>query len=296
MGREVAAEFPDAAEVFRQADDVLGLALSRLMWEGPETELVRTENAQPAILTHSVAVIRVLRSQLGEVSMAAGHSLGEYSAHVAAETLGFEEALEVVRLRGELMSAAGAAREGSMAAVLGMADEEVEALCEEASEAPGSIVVPANFNSPGQVVISGDADAVARMIALAPQRGARKVVPLTVSGAFHSPLMQPAEEGLEACLRSADFRTPRFPVYCNVDAAPVSDGDAARDRLVRQLTRPVRWAACIRAMVEAGASRFVELGPGNVLTGLNRRNAREVESVSVGEPDGIAAYVYEQEG
>lgn len=228
--------------------------------------------------------------------MAAGHSLGEYSAHVAAETLGFEDALEVVRLRGELMSAAGAARGGSMAAVLGMADEEVEALCEEASAAPGSIVVPANFNSPGQVVISGDADAVERMIALAPQRGARKVVPLTVSGAFHSPLMEPAEEGLEACLRSADFETPRFPVYCNVDAAPVSDGEAARDRLVRQLTRPVRWTASIRAMVEEGASRFVEVGPGNVLTGLNRRNAREVESVSVGEPDRIAAYVYDREG
>jgi [acyl-carrier-protein] S-malonyltransferase len=145
-------------------------------------------------------------------------------------------------------------------------------------------------------VISGDTDAVERMIALAPQRGARKVVPLAVLGAFHSPLMEPAEEGLEACLKSADFRTPRFPVYCNVDAAPVSDGEAARDRLVRQLTRPVRWAASIRAMVEEGANRFVELGPGNVLTGLNRRNAREVESVSIGEPDRIAAYLYDREG
>jgi [acyl-carrier-protein] S-malonyltransferase len=289
MGRAVAAEFPDAADVFRQADDVLGIALSRLMWEGPETELVRTENAQPAILTHSVAVMRALCAQLGEVSMAAGHSLGEYSAHVAAETLSFEEALEVVRLRSELMSAAGAMRAGSMAAVLGMADEEVEALCEEASDVPGSIVVPANFNSLGQVVISGDADAIERMIALAPQFGAKKVVPLSVSGAFHSPLMEPAEEGLEARLKLADFRAARFPVYCNVDARPVSDGEAARDRLVRQLTRPVRWAASIRAMVGEGANRFVELGPGNVLTGLNRRNARGIESLSVAEPNEIVA-------
>ena len=289
MGKRLAEAFPQAAETFREADEVLGFRLSQLMWEGPEEDLVLTMNAQPAILTHSIGVLRLIRDQLGEVTMAAGHSLGEFSAHVAAGTVSFDEALELVRLRGELMAQAGRLRPGMMTAVLGMEDEAVEALCEEASDPPETVVVPANFNSAGQVVISGDLDAIDRASELAPARGAKRVVRLDVSGAFHSPLMKPAEEGLHARLRSVEFHRPRFPVYSNVDALPVCDADSAKERLMRQLTSPVRWAASVSAMLENGAGRFVEVGPGNVLTGLNRRNARGIESLSIGEPDQVIA-------
>ncbi len=289
MGKQLAEAFPQAAETFREADEVLGFELSELMWEGPEEDLVLTMNAQPAILTHSVGVLRIIRDQLGEVTMAAGHSLGEFSAHVAAGTVSFDEALELVRLRGELMDQAGRSRPGSMAAVLGMEDEAVEALCEEASDPPEPVVVPANFNSVGQVVISGDLEAIDRAADLAPARGAKAIVRLGVSGAFHSPLMKPAKEGLHACLQSVEFHSPRFPVYSNVDALPVRDADSARERLIRQLTAPVRWAASVSAMLENGAGRFIEVGPGNVLTGLNRKNARGIESLSVGELEEVVA-------
>ena len=289
MGKELADAFPGAAETFEEADAVLGFPLSRMMWEGPEQDLVLTMNAQPAILAHSVAVMRLVEDRLGDVTMAAGHSLGEYSAHVAAGTVSFEEALALVRLRGELMAQAGRSRAGTMAAVLGMEDQDVEVLCADASEPPSSLVVPANFNSPGQVVISGDLEAIDRAAELASARGAKRFVRLTVSGAFHSPLMKPAEEGLQERLGAVDFCAPRFPVYCNVDACPVDEPEAARERLIRQLTRPVRWAASISAMLEDGASRFIELGPGNVLARLNRRVARGVESLSVGDPEQIAA-------
>ena len=283
MGRTLAVAFPLARRTFEEADEILGMKLSRLMWAGPEEELVLTMNAQPAILTHSIAVLRLARARLGPVSMAAGHSLGEYSAHVAAGTLGFEEALRIVRLRGTLMGKAGHTRPGTMAAVLGLKDAGVERLCREASEASGSVVVPANFNAPGQVVVSGDVDGIECVESLAKDRGARRVIRLVVSGAFHSPLMQEAEEGLKARLEAARFRRPHFPVYSNVDARPVDDPSDARDCLIRQLTRPVRWAESIRAMVADGAERFVEVGPGSVLSGLNRRNARGAESLSVGE-------------
>jgi [acyl-carrier-protein] S-malonyltransferase len=285
MGKELAERFPEAAETFEQADEILGFSLSRLMWDGPQEELTLTANAQPAILVHSVAVTRLVRDDLGDVSMAAGHSLGEYSAHVAADTLSFEEAVAIVRLRGELMEEAGRVRPGSMAAVLGMADQDVIDLCEEMSQSDGEVVCPANFNSEGQVVVSGDRDAVARLMEVAPARGAKRVVPLAVSGAFHSPLMTPAQDGLESRLTAAALRTPSFPVYCNVDATPVTEVDAARTSLIRQLTRPVRWASSIRAMLEDGADRFVELGPGSVLTGLNRRNAKGIDTFAVGGPE-----------
>ena len=287
MGHALTEAFPPARRTFEEADEILGMKLSRLMWEGAEEELVLTMNAQPAILTHSIAVLRLAEERLGPVSMAAGHSLGEYSAHVAAGTLGFEEALRIVRLRGALMEEAGHTRPGTMAAVLGLGDAGVKKLCRDASEESGSVIVPANFNAPGQVVISGDVAGVERMESLAKGRGARRVIRLVVSGAFHSPLMQEAEEGLKARLESAEFRRPRFPVYSNVDARPVDDPVDARDCLIRQLTRPVRWAESIRAMVAGGADRFVEVGPGSVLAGLNRRNARGAESLSVGEPDDL---------
>lgn len=286
MGRQLSASHPEAARTFQEADDTLGLSLSRLMWEGPEEELVLTANAQPAILVHSVAVLRVVQDHLGPVSMAAGHSLGEFTAHVAAGTLDFGDALRAVRRRGELMLEAGRLRPGSMAALLGLDEEQAVAVCRAAS-AGDSVVVTANLNSPGQVVISGDEAAVERALPLAREAGARKAVPLKVSGAFHSPLMDPAREGLRRQLAAVSFRRPDFPVVANVDARPVDEPQRAHDLLVEQLTAPVRWQDCVQTMVAAGVDRFLELGPGSVLKGLNRRIARAVPTDSVGTGDEV---------
>lgn len=286
MGRELASTHEAARRVFEEADEILGLDLSRIAWEGPDDELTETRNAQPAILTHSVAVHRVVEAELGPVALAAGHSLGEYSAHVAAGTLSFADALEAVRLRGELMFRAGEDRPGTMAAILGLGEEEVEAICREASDG-GATCVPANFNSDGQVVVSGDVEGVSRTMELARDAGAKRAIELNVSGAFHSPLMEPAEEGLRERLEGLTFSDPGFPVVSNVSAEPVSDGEEARKLLIRQLTSPVRWTASIRAMVAGGVERFIELGPGNVLCGLNRRNARDLPCTSVGTPEEI---------
>ncbi|RMH15747.1 MAG: [acyl-carrier-protein] S-malonyltransferase [Gemmatimonadetes bacterium] len=288
MGRDLAAAFPEAARVFEEADDLLGFSLSGLCWEGPEDELTLTRNAQPALLTHSVAAYRVVRDRLGPVAFAAGHSLGEFSAHVAAGTLTFADALGAVRRRGELMFEAGEARPGSMAAMLGLDDADVERVCAAASREE-SVCVPANYNAPGQVVVSGDVAAVERAGDLAREAGARRVVPLNVSGAFHSPLMAPAEAGLAEHLAGIDFADPVYPVVSNVTAAPVRSGEEARTLLVRQLTSAVRWSQSITALVEAGVDRFVELGAGSVLCGLNRRNARGVPCASVGAPDDLQA-------
>jgi [acyl-carrier-protein] S-malonyltransferase len=260
-----------------------------MMWEGPESELLLTRNAQPAILVHSVAALRAAGEALVSARMAAGHSLGEFSAHVAAGTVRFADALAAVRLRGALMFEAGLRRPGAMAAVLGMEDASVERLCREASEVPSSVVVPANFNTAGQVVISGDVDAVARAGASAPSMGAKKVIPLSVSGAFHSPLMASAEEGLRTHLRSINFVRPSFPIYANVTAEPVVEGEVARDLLVRQLTSTVCWSRSIAAMVEAGVTRFIEVGPGEVLAGMNKRNAKGIPTSSFGEPRDVGA-------
>jgi [acyl-carrier-protein] S-malonyltransferase len=286
MGRELASAFPAARLVFEEADEVLAAPLSRLMWEGPEAELTETRKAQPAILVHSVAVLRTVGDRLGPVSMASGHSLGEFSAHVAAGTLSFRDALSAVRLRGELMFEAGLQRPGTMAAVLGLDDAGVEEAC--ASVASGTCV-PANFNSEGQVVISGDEEGVREGMERARENGAKKVLELKVSGAFHSPLMEPAAAGLREWLDRLPFADPSFPVVSNVTALPVQDGATARDLLVRQLTAPVRWAASVRTMVGGGASRFLELGPGNVLCGLNKRNARGVSCFPVAEPKDLEA-------
>jgi [acyl-carrier-protein] S-malonyltransferase len=284
MGQELADAFPRARETFAEADELLGAPLSRLMWEGPEEELTLTRNAQPAILVHSVAVHRVVGEALGPVALAAGHSLGEFSAWVAAGTLSFEDALRAVRFRGERMFVAGEARPGTMAALLGLEDAEAEDVCRRASMGVSDLVVTANLNAAGQVVISGDVTAVTRAMELARDAGAKKVVPLTVSGAFHSPLMVPAREALAEHLAGIAFAPPAFPVVSNVTARPVLDPDEARTLLVEQLTSPVRWAASVATMVEAGVDRFLELGPGSVLTGLNRRNARGVETRALREP------------
>lgn len=284
MGRDLVEAFPAARALFDEADEALGFALSRVMFDGPDDELTATRNAQPALLVHSVAVLRLVEDRLGPVAFAAGHSLGEFSAHVAAGTLSFADAVRAVRLRGELMFASGEARPGTMAAVLGMDDEQVEAVC---AEVRSGVCVPANFNAPGQVVISGDEAAVAEAMERAGAAGAKKVMRLQVSGAFHSPLMDDARRGLSEFLHGLTLSDPRVPVVSNVTAQAVTTADQARDLLVRQVTSPVRWSASIRTMSEAGVDTFLELGPGSVLRGLNRRNAREATTTSVGTADEV---------
>lgn len=281
MGRDLADAFPLARQTFAEADDVLGASLSQIMWEGPEDELTRTHNAQPAILVHSIAVYRVLADQLPDISYAAGHSLGEFSAYVAAGTLEFADAVRTVRRRGELMFRAGQERPGTMAAVLGMEDEALEKVCLAAS-AEGGVCVPANYNSPGQLVISGDVPTVQIGMERAKQNGAKRAVQLNVSGAFHSPLMAPAEAGLTAQLSDIEFSVPKFPVVSNVTAEPVDDVVHARRLLIEQLTHPVRWTACIRTMIDRGVSEFIELGPGNVLTGLMKRIDKSAAARAIG--------------
>lgn len=287
MGRSLADAHPEAARTFEEANDLLQAPLTRIMWEGPEDELRETKNAQPALLTHSVAVLRVLGEALAPTELAAGHSLGEFTAHVAAGTVSFADALGAVRLRGELMSRAGQERPGAMAAVLGLDDDTVREVCVRVSE-PDSTVVPANLNSAGQVVISGDESAVERALIAVREAGARRVLRLNVSGAFHSPLMAPAREGLREGLEAVKFERPRFPVVSNVLAVPVSDGGRARELLIEQLTSPVRWAESVQAMLERGIERFLELGTGSVLTGLNRRNAPGVPTTPVGTAEDLA--------
>lgn len=283
MGREVAEAFPQAKEVFQEADEVLGFHLSRVAWKGPEDELTLTKNAQPALLVHSIAVHRVIGNELGTVTLAAGHSLGEFSAHVAAGTFSFPDALEAVRLRGELMFASGVERPGTMAAILGMDDGAVEEVCRQV-ESEGMICVPANFNTKGQVVISGEVKGIERALIVAKEAGAKKAVPLTVSGAFHSPLMEPAKEGLREKLAGINFSDSGCPVVSNVTAEPVSEGSRACELLIAQLTSPVRWRASVENMVALGTERFFELGSGSVLCGLNRRNARGIPCRSLGKP------------
>jgi [acyl-carrier-protein] S-malonyltransferase len=290
MGRDLAERFPEARAVFEAADDALGVELSRIAWTGPEDELTATRNAQPAILTHSVAVLRVLAERAGDVVLAAGHSLGEFTAYIAAGALSFETGVRAVRRRGELMYDAGLRRPGTMAAVLGLADEDVERVCRDASTAE-SVCIPANFNAPSQVVISGDVAAVERGMERARQAGAKRVVPLNVSGAFHSPLMVEAEDGLREYLDQAAFDEPAFPVVSNVTASPVATAVEAQRLLVQQLTSPVRWAESMRGMAEHGVSRFLELGPGNVLAGLMRRIDRGAEVTTLGTADQLTSYL-----
>ncbi len=289
MGRSLADAYPEAARVFEEADDVLGFSISKLAWEGPEEDLVLTKNAQPAMLVHSTAVYRVIRSRLGEVGLAAGHSLGEFSAYVAAGTLDFAAAVLTVRLRGELMYAAGVERPGTMAAVIGLDDDVVVSVCEQAQDEAG-VCVPANFNAAGQVVISGDLAGVERAMELAMEAGAKRVVRLSVSGAFHSPLMAPAAVEFDKWLAPLSFHDPVFPVIATVTAEPVSTGDTARAVLVRQLTTPVRWAASVQHMADSGVDRFLEIGPGSVLRGLNRRIVRRIRCSSLGEPEDLEAW------
>ena len=286
MGRTLAKRFPEARETFAEADDIVGFGLSRLAWEGPREVLTATENAQPALYVHSMAVYRVVQARLASIVAAAGHSLGELSAHAAAGTYSFADGLRAVRRRGELMARAGETVPGTMAAVMGLGAAEVSNLCREAEQADFTLVA-ANLNADGQVVFSGDVLGINWIARAAKKKGARRVMPLKVSAAFHSPLMQPAAADFGAALEETRFSRPAFPVVSNVTAQAVEDPGEIRELFVRQLTSPVRWIDCIATMRRMGVTDFVELGPGKVLTGLNRRNARGIPTRALGTPESI---------
>ncbi len=271
MGRELAERFPVAADTFAEADEACGFALSRLCFEGPEEDLKLTENTQPAILAVSVAALRVLAAHGIQPALAAGHSLGEWSAHVAAGTLQFADAVRAVKARGRAMQLAVPAGQGAMAAVLSSNPEWVVEACAEAAAETGLTVAAANLNSPTQTVISGALAAVERASAIAKAKGARRTVMLPVSAPFHCALMQPAQDEVARVLAALSLAEPRIPVAANVTGALVTTAEAARDALIRQVTGAVRWVDCVHALVAAGAEVFIEVGPGKVLCGLLRQ-------------------------
>lgn len=291
MGKDLAEAFPAARDTFTAIDAALGTPLSRIMWEGPEDELQQTHNTQPAILAHSAAVLAAVGDRLGPVAGAAGHSLGEYSAHVAAGSLSAVEAARLVRQRGTLMHDAGTRRAGAMAAVLGLPTDAVREACALASTA-AEVVVAANLNAPDQTAISGDPAAVERAGERCKAAGAKRVLPLKVSGAFHSPLMAPAAAGLQTALAGAPLADPRFPVVANATAAPVTSAGEARRLLEEQLTAPVRWVESVQALAAlAPGARFLEMGPGTVLAGLVKRILPGATCVSLGTAQDVERFV-----
>ncbi|MGB9070970.1 MAG: ACP S-malonyltransferase [Candidatus Acidiferrales bacterium] len=279
MGKDLAANFPESRAVFDEADATLGFPLSKMCFEGTEEELKLTENTQPAILTASVATYRALAARGVQPDFAAGHSLGEYSALVAAGALEFSAAVKLVRQRGRYMQEAVPAGEGAMAAILGMSPSDVADVCKKAAN--GEVVSPANLNSPEQTVIAGSAAAVKRAVETASQAGAKRAVVLAVSAPFHCAMLAPAQQRLEPDLRAALFGPLKFPVITNVDAEAIILGDEARESLIRQVTMPVRWLESVREMIELGVNIFVEIGPGKVLTGLMRQIDRSVRVLNV---------------
>ncbi len=262
------------AQYADQANDILGFDLKSILFEGPEDKLKQTEFTQPAIFLHSVALFKTLEAA---PDMVAGHSLGEFSALVASGAVEFSDALQIVRKRGELMQTAGSKNPGTMAAIIGMSDEQVEAVCEEASELTGKEVIAANYNCPGQLVISGDIVAVEKAVELAKENKARMAVLLPVSGAFHSSLMRPAYDGLKKSLVNLEINVPNCPIYSNFTAKPTTDIEEIRSNLLNQLLNPVLWTQTIQNMIMDGATTFVEVGPGKVLQGLVKRTDRKVE-------------------
>ena len=287
MGRDLAQEFPRALALFQQADDILGYEISRLCWDGPSETLTRTEHCQPALYLTSLAVIAALETELEARRVrpfplaAAGLSLGEYTALAAAGALSFPNGLQLVRLRGQAMEEASRARPGTMASVLGLELDQVEAVCVEA----GAQV--ANLNSPGQIVISGTPESITAASAKAKEKGAKRVIPLEVSGAFHSRLMEPAGAQLRAALRNLNISAPKFTVFSNVTGSPYTDAGQISTLLVDQLTRPVQWVACVQAMLQSGIRTFLEVGPGTVLKGLVRKIDPEVTVHSVGTAEEV---------
>jgi [acyl-carrier-protein] S-malonyltransferase len=287
MGRALAERFPECRQVFDEADAALGESLSDLIFNGPADRLTLTENTQPAILTMSVAAYRLLSARGFEPAMVAGHSLGEYSAHVAAGTLAFADAVRLVRHRGRYMQEAVPVGTGAMAAILGLDPDAVAAACRDASE--GDVVSAANLNAPGQVVIAGSAAAVSRASERAKALGAKRAIPLQVSAPFHCALMTPAAVRLAPELRAVAAHDPRVPVVANVDAEPKRTAAAAIDALIAQIASPVRWEDVMRRMVADGATTFVEVGPGSVLTGLGKKIARDATYAHLDSPDDLAA-------
>ncbi|MGO8984941.1 MAG: ACP S-malonyltransferase [Terriglobales bacterium] len=281
MGKELSDNYSIARQTFEEADEALGYKLSQLCFEGPEEKLKLTEITQPAILTASVAAWRVLQEKGLQADFVAGHSLGEYSAHVAAGTLNFADAVRTVRNRGRYMQEAVPVGVGAMAAILGMPIEKVSQVAAEAAQ--GEVCQAANINSPEQIVISGNSNAVERAIQLAQERGAKKAVGLPVSAPFHCALMQPAQDRLAEDLGGLSFQDPSCPLVCNVDAAVVSSAEASRGALVRQVTGTVRWEPSVRLLIEKGATLFIEVGPGKVLWGLMRQIDRSKTCASVGD-------------
>jgi len=285
MGEELAAAFPICRQTFAEADAALGEPLSQVIFDGPEERLTLTENTQPAIVAVSIAAYRFLESRGITPSYVAGHSLGEYSANVAAGTFGFADALRLVRQRGRYMQDAVPAGEGAMSAILGLDLQDVSQACREAAE--GDVVSPANMNGAGQIVIAGARDAVKRAGDLAKALGAKRVVPLPVSAPFHCALMAPAQQRLEPALRALDTSTPRVPIVANVDAEPKRDARAAIDALVRQVSAPVLWEAVVARLAAEGVTTYVEVGPGSVLSGLVKKIHRGATVVNFGTPDDL---------
>lgn len=296
MGRELAQGFPIAAQTFAEADEALGFPLSRLCFEGPEEELRLTENTQPAILTVSVAAARVLAEKGVEPALAAGHSLGEWSAHVIAGTLSFADAVRAVKARGRAMQQAVPAGQGAMAAVLSLDAAQVAEACAEAAQETGLTVQAANLNSPGQTVISGALAAVEKAVALAKAKGARRAVMLPVSAPFHSALMAPAREEVSRVLAGLTMSEPRIPVAANVTGAMATTADAVRDALVRQVTGAVRWVDCMQSLKAAGAEIFIEVGPGKVLCGLLKQIDPSLKSLNVEDAGSLEKTLAELRG
>lgn len=281
MGKELAAKYPAARQTFQEADDTLGYKLSQLCFEGPEEQLRQTEITQPAILTASVAALRVLETRIPKPCYVAGHSLGEYSAHVASGTFRFADAVRTVRNRGKYMQEAVPVGVGSMAAILGMDLEKVSAVCAEAAQ--GEVCSPANINSPEQIVISGHIAAVERATTLADERGAKRAKILPVSAPFHCSLMKPAQDRLKEDFQELGMQKPVYPVVCNVDADLVVDDLRALDTLVHQVTGSVKWDQCMRRLIAEGVQTFIEVGPGKVLCGLMRQIDRSKTCFNVGD-------------
>ena len=290
MGQEWAGASTAARRVFEEADEALGFSLSRLCWEGPAEDLQLTENTQPAILTTSIAMLRVLEEAGLRPDIVAGHSLGEYSAHVAAGTLELSDAVRLVRERGRFMQAAVPIGVGAMAAVIGLDAVAVGEVARQAAQ--GEVCAVANYNSPEQSVLAGHATAIERALVLAKEAGAKRALPLPVSAPFHCSLMSPAREALEPLLAETNFRDPAVPVIANVEAAAVTTGEAAREALAQQVDGAVRWVECVETMVDDhGVGQFVEVGPGKVLSGLARRIRKEATHAPLSKPEAVAELV-----
>ncbi len=289
MGKDLCENFPSAREVFDEADAALSFPLSNLCFEGPAEQLTLTENTQPAVLTASIAALRVLERRGKRADVVAGHSLGEYSAVVCAGGMSFADAVRVVRERGRFMQQAVPVGQGAMAAVLGLEVEVVARICEESAAA--EVVAPANLNAPGQVVIAGHVAAVERASSLAQERGAQRVLRLPVSAPFHCALMKPAQERLAAVLRRVEFRDLRVPLVNNVDAAPVTSAAEVRENLIRQVTSAVRWSESVTELARLGVEAAVEVGPGRVLAGLIRKIDRSIQIRSIGTLAQVEKYV-----